>query len=79
MKLEEAFGKTLRELRTAANFSQEAFASECGIHRTYVSSLEHGKRQPTIKILFSIAKALQIPASQIVEKVEQKLASKTEK
>ena len=37
----------LRRLRQAKGLSQEAFADEAGIHRTYVSDLERSARNPT--------------------------------
>ena len=38
------FGKRVRELRAAKGFSQEAFADQCGLDRTYMGGIERGKR-----------------------------------
>ena len=48
----------LRTLRTSAGLSQEELADRAGLHRTYVSSVEGGKRNVTLENIFSLAKAL---------------------
>ena len=71
MDLAIAIGITLRKLRKDAKLSQEALALICGIDRTYISSLERGKRQPTLKIIFAISSAINISPSEFVSKIEQ--------
>ena len=66
----EVFGKVLRELRESNQLSQEKLAEYCELDRTYISLLERGLRQPTITTIFKLAKALNIPPSQLIEKVE---------
>lgn len=66
----EVFGKVLRELRESNQLSQEKLAEFCELDRTYISMLERGLRQPTITTIFKLAKALNIPPSQLIEKVE---------
>ena len=65
--LNRPFGRVLRELRMKAGVSQEAFAAECGLHRTYISGVERGIRNPTVLVLEKIAKALRVPASRLLE------------
>ena len=60
-------GKNLRELRLAKGWSQEEFAHQARIHRTYISDLERGARNPTIKILEQLAAALSVTASKLLE------------
>ena len=67
----EAFGKVLRALRVERGLSQEALALEAEIQRNYVSLIERGINQPTITIIFKLAKALEIKPSQMVELVEK--------
>jgi len=68
-----AFGQVLRELRREAKLSQEqlAFASE--IERNFVSLIERGVNQPSIRVIFKLARALGISASQMLLLVETKL------
>lgn len=77
MELEAAFGQTLREFRREANISQEELALECGLDRTYISLLERGRRQPTLKSLFKISKILKVTPSEFVLAVEKKIKENT--
>ena len=63
----QRLGRNLRRLREAKGLSQEQFADEAGIHRTYVSDLERGSRNPTIRVVDRVAKALGVTASDILE------------
>jgi transcriptional regulator with XRE-family HTH domain len=56
----------LKRLRTNKGLSQEAFAFEAGIHRTYVSDLERGARNPSITILDKLALPLGVTAADLV-------------
>lgn len=66
MNLVESFGARLQSLRKEQSISQEKLAELSGLHRTYISSLERGARNPTITTLNSIAKALNIEISNLV-------------
>lgn len=68
----KVFGQILRELRESKKLSQEKLAELADLDRTYISLLERGQRQPTIRTLFQIAKALNIKPSKIIETVEEK-------
>ena len=48
MDIREQVGKRIRELRHAKGLSQEAFALEIGLDRTYIASVENGKRNISI-------------------------------
>ena len=48
----------IRRLRVERGVSQEAFAVDAGIDRTYVSRLERGMENPTVAVLEGIAAAL---------------------
>lgn len=67
------FGRVLRALRKEAGLSQEQLAFAAEVERNYVSLIERGVNQPSIRVIFKLAKALQIPASELVKMVEDKL------
>jgi transcriptional regulator with XRE-family HTH domain len=68
MNLCTLVGNNIRKFRLEKKLSQEALAFESGLHRTYISSLERGKRNATILVLGQIADALKIKPSSLLEK-----------
>jgi transcriptional regulator with XRE-family HTH domain len=63
--VQKQFGKRVRELRKAKGLSQEELAFKAGIHRTYIGGIERGERNPSLKNIASIAKALGISPSEL--------------
>jgi transcriptional regulator with XRE-family HTH domain len=55
------FGANIRQLRLKRGWSQEHFAEVSGLHRTYISGIERGIRNPTLSIIVQIANALKVP------------------
>jgi transcriptional regulator with XRE-family HTH domain len=53
-------GRNLRKAREKRGWSQEEFAFRCGVHRTYVGSVERGEYNVTILTLRKFTKALGI-------------------
>jgi transcriptional regulator with XRE-family HTH domain len=68
-----AFGLVLRRLRKDAGLSQEQLALDAGVERNFVSLIERGINQPTIRIIFKLADALGITPSEMLVLVEQEL------
>lgn len=66
----QAFGTALREFRKKAGLTQEGLALEAGIERNYVSLIELGRNQPTITVIFKLAKALNIKPSKLISIAE---------
>ncbi len=62
MRLLQVFSKNLRKYRNESGLSQEAFANKAGLHRTYISALERGKRSVALDNIEKIADALGIDA-----------------
>ncbi|OOE11828.1 transcriptional regulator [Stutzerimonas degradans] len=56
----KAFGQRLRDVRLSVGISQEDLASRADLDRTYVSGCERGKRNPSLKTIAKLAKALNI-------------------
>ncbi len=69
MDVRKRVGLNLRKFRTERGLSQEALAFECGLHRTYISGVERGVRNPTVLVLEQIAMALKVPSSRLLEEV----------
>lgn len=67
MDIRTRLGRNVRRLREQLNLSQEAFAHEARIHRTYISDIERGARNPTITVVEKIALALGVTAADLVE------------
>ncbi|WP_339706418.1 helix-turn-helix transcriptional regulator [uncultured Sphingosinicella sp.] len=67
MDIRKRLGRNLRRLREAKGLSQEAFAFEANIHRTYISDIERGARNPTITVVDKIAAALGVKAGQLLD------------
>jgi transcriptional regulator with XRE-family HTH domain len=60
-------GLNVRKLREAKGWSQEDYADRAGIHRTYVSDIERGKRNPTVTVVEKLAKALAISPGALLD------------
>ncbi|MBI2786146.1 MAG: helix-turn-helix transcriptional regulator [Legionella longbeachae] len=58
-------GNRIRELRKAQGFSQEAFAAEVGLDRTYMGSVERGERNIAALNLIRIAKSLKVEVGEL--------------
>ena len=67
MEIRQRLARNLRELRLKRGWSQEAFAFEAGIHRTYVSDLERGARNPTIEVVDRLARTLGVPPGELLD------------
>jgi transcriptional regulator with XRE-family HTH domain len=63
----QRLARNLQKLRQAKGVSQEAFAEEAGLHRTYISDLERGARNPTISVVDRIARALKVPIGKLLD------------
>lgn len=70
MHVEIAFGQILRRLRGEKKISQEKLALMTGLDRTYISLLERGMRQPTLKTMLLLARALGVSSGQLITDVE---------
>jgi len=58
MDLSSHFGEAVREHRLLVRLSQEQLAERAGLDRTYVSGIERGRRNPSLRILQSVSDAL---------------------
>lgn len=62
--IEEKVGNRIKELRGDLGISQEELGFRSGVHRTYIASLEVGKRNISIATLEKIINALEVSFSE---------------
>lgn len=67
MDIRKRFGARVRALREEKGWSQEELADRAGLHRTYISSVERGIRNPTITVIERIAIALEYRLEQLLQ------------
>ena len=65
--IEEKVGMRIKELRGKLGISQEELAFRSGVHRTYIASLEVGKRNISIATLEKIVNALEVSFSEFFD------------
>ena len=64
------FGRIVRRRRQHAGVSQEALADRAGLHRTYISLLERGLRNPSLTVVSKLARALGTSMTSLVAELE---------
>jgi len=60
------FASNVRKVRLSKGLSQERLAEIAGLHRTYVGSVERGERNISIDNIEALAKALDVPAAELI-------------
>ena len=66
MNIRMQVGLNVQRLRREKGWSQEDLAFESGLHRTYVSGIERGVRNPTLLILDKLAKTLGVRLAELL-------------
>lgn len=64
--IQRSFGDRVRDFRKQRGHSQEELADLCGLHRTYIGSVERGERNVTLLNIYKIAKALSVKPGDLV-------------
>jgi transcriptional regulator with XRE-family HTH domain len=67
MDLVQLLGQNVRRLRNAKGISQEELALDAGMKRSYVSDLERGTRNPSVRALGRLAEALQVEPAELLK------------
>lgn len=62
-----------REIRESRGLSQETLALEADVDRTYVSQIERGVANPSLRVLFQIAAVLNVATADLLESKPRKL------
>jgi transcriptional regulator with XRE-family HTH domain len=65
-------GERVRVLRERKRWSQEKLAGASGVHVTYLSGVERGRRNPTLLVLARIAKGLSVEIASLLKDEEAK-------
>ena len=65
MDSKKELGMRIKYLRTQKHWSQEDLALEANVNKNYISDLERGTRNPTVKVLEKIAQALSISLEEL--------------
>jgi transcriptional regulator with XRE-family HTH domain len=68
-----AFGDAIRARRKERGLSQEAFADEIPLYRSYLADVERGARNLGLVNSLRIARALSVPLSQLLADAEERL------
>ena len=61
------FGENVRRVRKRAGLTQEHLASVSGIHVSYISGVETGKRNPTLRVILTLSSALGVKPADLFE------------
>jgi transcriptional regulator with XRE-family HTH domain len=61
------FGANLRALRELRKLSQEQLADSSDMHRTYLSGIERGIRNPSLHNILRLARALDVTLADLLE------------
>ena len=70
--LKTLLGMAIKTQRASLGISQEELAHRAGLHRTYISDLERGARNPSVESIEKLAAALQIPVAKLFDQAAGK-------
>lgn len=62
-------GKNVRRIREELGLSQEQLAFEAELHRTYISGVERGVRNPTVLVIDRLAEALRVEPFELLQRL----------
>ena len=65
--ISKQFGKKVREIRLKKGLSQGDVARRLNLHRSYISGIERGVRNPSLKVIQKVAKALDVKVGNILK------------
>lgn len=67
INVQKQLGAVIRDKRKALGYSQEEFANQCGVHRTYMGAIERGERNISLLNIVRIANALEMQPSELFD------------
>jgi transcriptional regulator with XRE-family HTH domain len=66
MDMRRLVGRNVRRIRQKRGLTQEKFAEISGFSQQYLSSLENGRRNPTVVTIYELASALGVSHMDLV-------------
>jgi transcriptional regulator with XRE-family HTH domain len=72
MDLRKVVGRNIRRLRAEKGLQQDALAHDAGLHVTYLSGIENGRRNMTLAVLERVARSLGVPETELVERAGER-------
>ena len=72
-RLKTALGEVIREKRLKLGHSQDGFAAEIGLHRTYMGGIERGERNVSLENLNVVAEGLGLALSELFKLAEKRV------
>ncbi|PIU46585.1 DNA-binding protein [bacterium (Candidatus Gribaldobacteria) CG07_land_8_20_14_0_80_33_18] len=67
VEISTKLGQNLKRIRAAKKLSQGAIARKLDVHRSYISGLERGRRNPTLATIQKLAVALGVSADELIK------------
>lgn len=71
----DIFAANLRRLRQERGLSQERLAHSADLNMTHVAKIERSEREPGVRTVAKLAKALQVSASELFEGIDGRTSS----
>lgn len=75
----KALGQRIRELRLKQGYSQESFADHCGVHRTFMGTIERGESNLSFSNLVKVSRGLGITLSRLLSGLEKRASTRQRK
>ena len=69
MKIQQILGSNIKRIRVQKGWSQDKLSEVSGLHRTYISGIERGVRNPTVDIVQQISQAFVVHISELFKDV----------
>ena len=67
MDIRRQLGLNVQRIRKERDWSQEELSFQSGLHRTYISGIERGARNPTVLVIEQLAEALRVTPARLLE------------
>ena len=67
----ETIAANVRRIRRDRSLSQELLADKANLHRTYVSGIERGRRNPTATVIEALASALEVAPAELLKEPDE--------